>query len=256
MTDTKQQVPNLVQQAEERRYLRGPQPRTFEFFHALRIFREYFYGLRTLHFVGPCVTVFGSARLKEGTTEYELGRSVGALLAKSGYRVMTGGGPGLMEAASRGAKEAGGKTVGCNIQLPLEQQPNQYLDIVLTFRHFFIRKVMLAKYSKGFIALPGGFGTFDELFEILTLVQTNKMGGFPVVLLGADFWQPVAELLRSDLVAHETISERDLKLFMVTDSAQEAVDHILSVAGPAVSPLKRPQRRWWFFERPDAADAT
>lgn len=206
----------------ERRYLSGPQSRTFEAVHAARIFREYLGGLRALHAVGPCVTVFGSARLGEGHPEYELGTRLGAGLARGGLTVMTGGGPGLMEAANRGAREAGGRSVGCNIRLPHEQRLNPYVDTSVTFSHFFIRKVMLVKYSVGFVALPGGYGTLDELFETLTLVQTGKIFDFPIVLLGSAFWDPMVTVLRDELAARHTIDSADLRLIRVSDDPDEA----------------------------------
>lgn len=234
-------------EARELRYLEGPQGRVFELVHATRIFREYFGGLRKLHFVGPCVTVFGSARLLEGDPAYELGRRTGALLAEAGYTVVTGGGPGLMEAANRGAREAGGRSVGCNIRLPIEQRPNSYLDRSVTFRHFFVRKVMLVKYSLGFIALPGGFGTFDELFEAATLIQTHMIASFPIVLLGAEFWGPVASVLRRDLAAHHTVSPSELDQLELVDSPEAAVEHVCRVA-PAPDRVRRPARHWWLGE--------
>ena len=195
----------------------------------MHIFREYFMGLRELRAVGPCVTVFGSARIPETHPSYELGRDIGHLLADAGFTVMTGGGPGLMEAANRGAREAGGRTVGCNIELPHEQFPNPYLDTSVTFRHFFIRKVMLVKYSYGFVALPGGYGTFDELFETATLVQTQKIRNFPIVLLGSDFWNPVLEAFREKLLEYETVAPADLDMFHVSDDPMDAVDYVVTV---------------------------
>lgn len=230
---------------QERRYLRGAQGRGFELVHALSIFHEYFRGLRALHFVGPCVTVFGSARLGPGDPAYELGRSVGGALARAGFTVMTGGGPGLMEAANRGAREAGGRSIGCNIELPTEQAPNRYSDLVVTFRHFFVRKVMLVKYSVGFVALPGGFGTFDELFEVATLVQTRKVRDYPIVLLGTDFWQPVLDVVRRDLVGRGTITEADLGHLHLCDDPADAVAHVLDQSAPTLAP----SRRWWLAER-------
>src|SRR5262245_45783366 len=150
---------------EAARFLQGPQPRGFELARALRIFFELMRGFRALHFVGPCVSVFGSARFSDQHPYYTLARDVGARLARAGFTVMTGGGPGIMEAANRGAREAGGRSVGCNIELPQEQKPNPYLDRWITFRHFYVRKLMLVKYSYAFVALPGGFGTLDEIFE-------------------------------------------------------------------------------------------
>ncbi len=217
-------------EALEKRYLRGPQSRTFELTHALRIFAEYGAGIRALRSVGRCVTVFGSARLGTGDPAYELGRRTGALLAESAITVMTGGGPGLMEAANRGAREAGGRSIGCNIILPVEQQPNPYLDQVVSFHHFFIRKVMLVKYSQGFIALPGGLGTYDEVFEAALLIQTGKISHFPIVLLGREFWEPLVELLRTGLVARGTLDEADVDRFLVAATPDEAVAHVRRMA--------------------------
>lgn len=191
----------------------------------LRAVRDFIAGFRTLHFVGPCVTVFGSARYDERHPYYALGREVGRGVADLGFTVMTGGGPGLMEAANRGAKEAGGRSVGCNITLPAEQAPNPYLDRWVTCRYFFVRKVLLFKYSYAFIGLPGGLGTLDELFEALTLIQTGKIEAFPVVLIGAAYWRPVQDLLRHFSIEH-TIDATDLDLLLVTDSVEEALDHI------------------------------
>ena len=244
-------MPPKESRSEElaRQYLRGPQSRASELAHATRIFREYARGLRALHFVGPCVTVFGSARLGENDPAYEMSRRTGALLAHAGFAVMTGGGPGLMEAANRGAREAGGYSVGCNIQLPHEQKPNRYLDLSITFRHFFVRKVMLVKYSYGFIALPGGFGTFDELFESLTLIQTGKIADYPVVLLGRDFWQPVVEQLRSNLAARGTIRAEDFNIVNVLDDPEEAVAFVHTVATRRFGFEPRaPRRRAWLGE--------
>ncbi len=215
---------------EERRFLQGPQPRGFELWRALQIFFEFIHGFRKLHFVGPCVTVFGSARFDEDHRYYQLARDTGRLLAEAGFTVMTGGGPGIMEAAARGAQEAGGRTVGCNIVLPHEQEANPYLDVVVNFQRFYVRKVMLLKYSYAFVVLPGGYGTFDEVFETATLVQTAKIADFPIVLLGRDFWDPVVELLQSKLVAEGTIDEGDLKLLELADSPEEAVADIREIA--------------------------
>ena len=207
-------------------------------------------GFRTLHFVGPCVTVFGSARFGEEHPYYAVGREVGARLAKVGFTVMTGGGPGIMEAANRGAKESGGRSVGCNIELPQEQKPNRYLDRWITFRHFFVRKLMLVKYSYAFIALPGGFGTLDEIFEVATLIQTGKIRGFPLVLMGREFWQPLLDFVRSRLVAEQAVAPEDAARFLVTDSPAEAVEAITDVAmrqfGLTYGPRLR--RRWYLGE--------
>lgn len=237
---------------EERKYLEGPQGRGFELRHAFRVLREYISALRALHFLGPCVTVFGSARLGEETHSYESARQVGALLAKDGFTVMTGGGPGLMEAANRGAKEAGGLSVGCNIILPHEQFPNPYLDRVVTFRYFFIRKVMLVKYSYGFVVMPGGLGTLDEVFETVTLIQTGKIGEFPIVLVGCEYWRPFLDYMRDTLVKAGTIDAFDLDRLFVTDSPEEAAAHVREVAmrkfGLHYLSTPSRKRRWWLFE--------
>jgi uncharacterized protein (TIGR00730 family) len=211
----------------EERYLEGPQPRRFELAHAVRIFAEYLRGLRALHFVGPCVTVFGSARLREDDPAYGLAREVGRRLALAGFTVMTGGGPGLMEAANRGAKDAGGRSIGCTIILPSEQWSNAYLDRVVAFRHFFVRKVMLVKYSYGFVGMPGGFGTFDEIFEAANLVETRIIRAFPIVLVGRDFWDPFVDAMRAQLIGRRTVDPDDIDRFLVTDSPAEAVDFIV-----------------------------
>lgn len=233
-----------------RRFLHGPQSRTYELLRSLEIYREYYSGLRALHFVGPCVTVFGSARITEGDPAYTEAQAVGRLLAESGMTVMTGGGPGLMEAANRGAREGGGRSIGLGIRLPHEQRPNDYLDQFIEFEHFFIRKVMLMKYSFGFIACAGGFGTLDELFEAATLIQTGKVDDFPLVLLGRDFWMPVLEVLQRQLVGHGTVEPADVQRFHLTDDPIEAVDII---RGTAVSRFGlgfgTPHRHWWLAER-------
>ena len=235
---------------EVTRFLEGPQRRGFELRRAIRIFFEFMRGFRALHFVGPCVTVFGSARFKADHPYYDLARAVGAELARAGFTVMTGGGPGVMEAANRGAREAGGRSVGCNIELPQEQRPNPYLDRFITFRHFFVRKVMLVKYSYAFIALPGGFGTLDEMFETATLVQTRKIRDFPLVLLGTDFWRPLMAFLLDRPVREGTIDRADVERFVLTDSPVEAVRSVTDVAmrrfGLTYGPRLR--RRWYLGE--------
>ena len=185
----------FTRSVEERSFLAGPTWRLTELRRIVRIFFEFLRGFRSLHFVGPCVTVFGSARFPDGHRYYEMAREVGGGLGRRpGFTVMTGGGPGVMEAANRGAREAGGRSVGCNIELPHEQKPNPYLDFFLEFRYFFVRKVMLVKYSYGFVVLPGGFGTLDEIFETATLIQTGKIPGFPLVLMGSEYWKDLFEL--------------------------------------------------------------
>lgn len=230
-----------------RRFLQGPQPRGFELRRAVHIAIEFLRGFRALHFVGPCVTVFGSARFAEGHPYYQVARAIGGGLARAGFTVMTGGGPGLMEAASRGAREAGGRSIGCNIVLPVEQRPNRYLDRWITFDHFFVRKVMLVKYSYAFIALPGGFGTLDEVFEVATLVQTGKIQDFPLVLVGSDFWRPLLEFIATRLVALGTVDAADAGRLALTDSPEAAVKLVTATAlerfGLTYGPRLRP-RRW------------
>ncbi|MEZ4699210.1 MAG: TIGR00730 family Rossman fold protein [Rhodothermales bacterium] len=210
--------------------LQGPQSRKSELWRAIRVFFEMLRGFRVLHFVGPCVSVFGSARFKEDHPYYELGRLVGRELVHAGFTVMTGGGPGIMEAANRGAKEAGGHSVGCTIELPHEQTDNPYLDRSVRFRHFYVRKLMLVKYSYAFIVLPGGFGTLDELFETATLVQTGKIRAFPLVLVGKSFWEPMLAFMYERLAAEGTIDGEDMNYFYVTDSPEEAVRYVRDVA--------------------------
>ncbi len=202
---------------------------------------EFLRGFRTLHFVGPCVTVFGSARFPEDHPYYQLTRKVGAQLAKMGFTVMTGGGPGLMEAASRGAKEAGGYTVGCNIVLPEEQKLNPYLDRAVAFDHFFVRKVMLVKYSYAFVVMPGGLGTMDELFEALTLIQTKKIENFPVVLMGTEYYRPLMGVLVK-MVRAGTIANTDLDLLLLTDSLEEAMRHVEQHAVKPFGLQKAPEK--------------
>jgi uncharacterized protein (TIGR00730 family) len=211
---------------EERQFLHGPRLRREELARLFRIVSDFLRGFRTLHFAGPCVTVFGSARFPETHPYYALARETGRQLANAGLTVMTGGGPGIMEAANRGAWEAGGTSIGCNIELPHEQEPNPYLDLWVEFRYFFVRKVMLVKYSTAFVVLPGGFGTMDEIFETATLVQTGKILGFPLILMGSDYWAPLMGFLRETMVKHGTITAGEVDLLIVTDSPTEAVERI------------------------------
>ncbi len=213
--------------SSEREFLAGPQARFSELVRACRIFAEFLKGFRALHFVGPCVTVFGSARFQPGSQYYEMAREVGRRIGEMGLTTMTGGGPGIMEAANRGAREAGGKSIGCNIILPMEQKHNEYLDKWIEFRYFFVRKVMLVKYSDAFVALPGGFGTMDELFEALTLVQTGKIPGFPIVLMGVAYWTPMMDFLRQTMLRAGAISAGDLTLLTLTDSPDVAAEQIM-----------------------------
>ena len=203
-----------------------------------RITSEFVAGFETLAEVGPAVAVFGSARTKPDTPEYAAAVEVGRLLAKAGYAVITGGGPGAMEAGNRGAVEGDGLSVGLGIELPFEQGINDYVDLGLNFRYFFVRKTMFVKYARGFIVLPGGFGTLDELFEALTLVQTQKVTSFPIVLFGSDYWSGLLSWLRTSVVGGGKASLADLDLLHVTDSPQEAVELIR-----AASPVKQKPSR-------------
>ena len=231
------------------RFLHGPQPRGTELVRAIRIFAELIQGFRAFHFVGPCVTVFGSARFGPDHPCYSRARELGGRLAKAGFTVVTGGGPGVMEAANRGAQEAGGMSIGCNIELLKEQTPNAYLDRWVTFRHFFVRKVMLVKYSYAFVALPGGFGTLDEVFETATLEQTGKMLDFPLVLMGTEFWRPLVAFLRT-LVDAGTIDPSDVERLRLLDSPEQAVEEVAEIGlrrfGLTYGPRLR--RRWFLGE--------
>ncbi len=224
-------------------FLEGPRSRWKELLTVLRTVRDFIAGFRVLHFVGPCVTVFGSARFPESHPAYATGREVGARLARMGFTVMTGGGPGLMEAANRGAQEAGGRSVGCNIELPHEQAPNRYLDRSVTCRYFFVRKVLLFKYSYAFVALPGGVGTLDELSEALTLIQTKTIQDFPVVLIGCDYWRPFRQMLEQ-MAGAGAIDAADLDLILITDSLDEAMAHIHENAVEAFDLRARAPRPW------------
>lgn len=228
--------------------LDGPKDRRSELRFIFQVGWQFLKGLRTLHFVGPCVTVFGSARFREGHPYYDLARRMGRAIRELGFTVMTGGGPGLMEAANRGAFEAGGKSVGCNVRLPFEQQPNPYLHTRVTINFFFVRKVLLLKYSYAFVVLPGGWGTMDELFETLTLVQTGVIHHFPVVLMGRDYYQPLMDYMR-DMIRVGTISESDLQLVCLTDDVAEAQQHIQTYVQQHYKIVPRRKPLWWLLER-------
>ncbi|MGS0528467.1 LOG family protein [Zobellia nedashkovskayae] len=235
----------------EAKFLGGRRSRLKEFISVVSIVFEFIRGFRKLHFVDPCITFFGSARIGEDNLYYKSAREFSKLAANKGFTIMTGGGPGIMEAANRGAKDVYGKSIGCNVELPKEQQPNPYLDFYLTMNHFYIRKVLLLKYSYAFAIFPGGFGTMDELFETLTLLQTKKISDFPVVLFGKDYW---SQLLKQINVMQEvgTISKKDLQLLFVTDSVTEGMDYIYSkLENKYGKPLKfkTAKSSWWFGER-------
>ncbi|MBP7555616.1 MAG: TIGR00730 family Rossman fold protein [Chitinophagaceae bacterium] len=232
---------------KEQVYLEGPKSRGYELAFAFRVFRQFIKGFRTLHFVGPCITVFGSARFKEDHPYYQQAVECGKRIAQMGLTTMTGGGPGIMEAANRGAFENGGLSVGCNIQLPFEQHVNPYVHKSVTFEHFFVRKVLLIKYSYAFIILPGGFGTMDEFFETLTLVQTKTLTQFPIVLFGKEYYRELVEAM-NDMAVRGTISKEDMSLVLVTDDMDEAINHIKQYI--TTNYKIRPRRKlWWLFEK-------
>ena len=210
----------------EKLFLKGRRSREADLESAVKFFLEFLRGFESFDFDGPCVTVFGSSRFDEDHEFYGLARETGAALAKAGYAVMTGGGPGLMEAANRGAREAGGLSLGCNIRLPREQIPNAYLDKFIEFEHFFIRKVMLVKYSTAFVVLPGGFGTLDEAFEVATLVQTGKLDRFPIVGLGGSFWTQLRLFARETMLKHGVITEDDIAFIHPAENVEEALRFI------------------------------
>lgn len=228
-------------------YLEGPKSRGYELLFAYKVFAELIKGFRTLHFVGPCITVFGSARFKEDHPYYEAARQIGKQIAELGFTTMTGGGPGIMEAANRGAFENGGASVGCNIQLPFEQKPNPYVQTSITIKYFFIRKALLEKYSYAFIIMPGGFGTMDEFFETLTLIQTKTISQFPMVLFGKSFYQPLMDYMNF-MAEQKTISPEDMNLVLITDSAEEAMNHIRKYITTNYK-IKPRRRLWWLFEK-------
>lgn len=207
------------------KYLTGPRSRFRELTFALSVFWEFIKGFRALHFIGPCITVFGSARFDENHQYYKAARELGKKMSALNLTILTGGGPGIMEAANRGAFESGGKSVGCNIMLPQEQKHNPYMHKWVTIKYFFVRKVLLVKYSYGFVVMPGGVGTMDEFFETLTLIQTATIKNFPIVIIGKDYYKDIWEMLQK-MVAARTISEQDLNLVLFTDDVDQAVNHI------------------------------
>lgn len=231
-------------------FLDGPSGRRIELKFAFDVFMEFFKGLRKLHFIGPCITVFGSARFKEDHEYYKAAMEVGKGIAGMGFTTMTGGGPGVMEAANRGAFENKGRSVGCNIVLPMEQYANPYTHRSLTFKYFFVRKVLLLKYSYGFVVLPGGAGTMDEFFETLTLIQTGVIKDFPIVLIGKEFYQDLLDLV-DKMIARGTMSPQDRDLILLTDSIDEGIAHIKKYVytNYQVRKGKAPKPRRWMFEK-------
>ncbi len=203
--------------------------KTADSWKIFKIMSEFVEGFEKLARIGPCVSIFGSARTEPGTKYYKLAEEVAYQLTQHGYGVITGGGPGIMEAGNLGAKRGKGRSVGINIDLPFEQEPNFFIDSdkLITFDHFFVRKVMFMKYAQGFIVLPGGFGTFDELFEALTLIQTEKIGKFPIALIGKQYWEGLVKWIKETMMEQEkNIAPKDLELFKVVDTVEEAVEHI------------------------------
>jgi uncharacterized protein (TIGR00730 family) len=223
--DKDHQATRRARRTEDELLLERPQPPAFldtDPWRALRILSEFVDGFDALAAVGPAVTVFGSARTPESHPYYGQARELGRLLAEAGFAVITGGGPGLMEAANRGCQEGGGLSVGCNIELPMEQGLNRYVDLGIEFRYFFARKMMFVKYADAFVIFPGGYGTLDELFEALTLIQTKKVQNFPVILLGTPYWQPLIDWIRGTLVGQAAINPEDVDLLRLTDDPAEA----------------------------------
>jgi len=233
---------------DERSFLQGPRDRFKEFLFTVKVQYNFIKAFRKLHFIGPCVTVFGSARFDENNIFYKKAEKVGAALAKLGFTVMTGGGPGIMEAANKGAYQSGGYSVGCNIVLPKEQIPNPYLHKWIDIPYFFVRKFLLMKYSFAFIVMPGGIGTLDELFEALTLIQTKMINHFPVVIFGKDYHKELCHHILL-MAKNESINDEDMKLLFITDSVDEMVDHLKIHAVKKFGLIKRPYKtKWWFGE--------
>ncbi len=239
---------NRVINSRLEEYLEGPKSRGRELGFATDVFFQIIRAVRKLHFIGPCITVFGSARFKEGNRYYDVAREFGKRIADTGFTTITGGGPGIMEAANRGAFENGGYSVGCNIQLPFEQKHNPYMHKWFTFKHFFVRKTLLIKYSYAFIIMPGGFGTMDEFFETLTLIQTKVITQFPIVLYGKEYYQPLMDFMQF-LAREATIAEADLKLVLLTDDVDEAMHHISTYISSNYTIKKRPKPFWALFEK-------
>ncbi|HRH67868.1 MAG: TIGR00730 family Rossman fold protein [Flavobacteriales bacterium] len=231
------------------RFLEGPRSRWKEFVDVMKIAREFVYGFRRLHFVGPCVTFFGSARFKEDHPYYKDARELARRVGRVGFTIMTGGGPGIMEAANRGARDVGALSVGCNIVLPHEQYANPYLDVSLRFERFFVRKVLLVKYSICFVVMPGGAGTLDELFEAITLIQTGKVKNFPMLLYGKDYWAPTLQQIER-MVQEGTIGREELRFLFVADTVAEATallqDRLVIMWQEAQRSKDAP--KWWFLE--------
>jgi uncharacterized protein (TIGR00730 family) len=216
---------------------------TTETWRIFRIMAEFVESFEEMSDVGPAVSVFGSARARPGNADYELARNMGKALGKAGYPVITGGGPGCMEAANRGAKEGGGLSIGLNIELPMEQASNPYLDKNLSFRYFFIRKVVFVKYAVAFVCVPGGYGTLDEFMEALTLMQTDKIKPFPIILLGKDHWQGLVDWIKERLMRQGYVSPDDCKYFHVVDTPAEVMKIIKKSCPPQPKTRTKPPKR-------------
>jgi len=224
-------------------FLAGPNSRGKEFIFLVRVFFQFLNGFRKLHFMGPCITVFGSARFTEDNIYYQKARELGRQLGELGFVIVTGGGPGIMEASNRGAMDAGAYSVGCTIKLPREQKSNPYLTRTIEFDHFFVRKVLLVKYSYAFVVMPGGFVTLDEFLETLTLIQTGTLHNFPVVIIGKEYYKDVREMI-DKMIAEKTISPDDQHLILFTDEVSEAVEHIMNYIRVNYKVSYKP---WWLL---------
>lgn len=238
----------IMLSTDESMFVRGPLSRFREFTFASKVFINFIKAFRKMHFIGPCVTVFGSARFTKDSEHYKNAEKIGAALAEMGFTVMTGGGPGIMEAANKGAFEAGGKSVGCNIILPFEQHPNPYLHTWINIPYFFLRKVILVKYSYAFVVMPGGIGTLDELFEALTLIQTKVIKDFPIVIFDSEYHKELCHHIRV-MAENESISAEDMKLLFVTDSVADVIKHIETHSVKKFGLVKKQVKpKWWLGE--------
>lgn len=227
-------------------FLKGPRSRWKEFTFSLEVLFQFIKGFRNLHFIGPCITIFGSARYQPGHEYYQLTEEIAGRLAKLGFAIMTGGGPGIMEAANKGAKQAGGLSLGCNIELPFEQKPNPFLDKMVDIKYFFVRKELLRKYSNGFVVMPGGLGTLDEFFEVITLIQTGKIHHFPVVVMGLEHHTKMMEFLEK-LVDEKTVGPNDYEHILFTDDVEEAIKHIQTHSEKKKAIVGEMQRPLWIL---------
>jgi len=239
---------NVKLSRDESLFVRGPLSRYKELTFAFKVFFNFIKAFRKMHFIGPCVTVFGSARFTKESEHYKNAEKIGAALSKIGFTVMTGGGPGIMEAANKGAFEAGGNSVGCNIILPFEQKPNPYLHKWIDIPYFFLRKVILVKYSYAFVVMPGGMGTLDELFEALTLIQTKVIQDFPVVIFDSEYHKELCHHIQL-MAENESISPEDMKLLFVTDSVDDLISHVEKYAIKKFGLVKKQYtKKWWLGE--------